>query len=120
MDRDLAVGLKHEACALLRAGSAAFQIASDRGAAITSVDQLALDRRLCAPIDLFEAARERRSIVAAVGFRPDVERRDGRQPVGHLNFSDQIAPPEGDAIEAEIGCSDVEQPLAKEISLEAP
>src|SRR4026207_559921 len=69
MDRDLAVGVEHEACAFLRPGSAAFKIASDRSAAITAVDQLALDRRLCGPVDLFEAARERRRLVGAVRFR---------------------------------------------------
>ena len=119
IDRDLAVGFEHEARALLRAGRAAFEVAADRGAAITAVDQLALDRRLCAPIDLVEAARQRHPVVAAVGFRSDVERRDGGEPVGHLGFGDEIAPAERNAIEAELGGGDVEQPLAKEVSLEA-
>ena len=39
--------------------------------------------------------------------------------IRHLGFRDQIAPAELDAIDAELGGRDVEQPLAKEIGLVA-
>src|SRR5262249_27783217 len=67
IDRDLAVGSEHEARALLGTGCAALEVAADGGAAVAPIDQLALHRRLRAPIDFRTAARERDPIVHAIG-----------------------------------------------------
>ena len=111
---------EHEARALLGAGRAALEVAADAGAVVTPADQLALHRRLRAPIDFRKAARERASVIAAIGFGLDRERFDGGEPVRHLGLRQQVAPAELDPIEAELGRGDVEQPLTKEVGFVAP
>src|SRR4029077_4655924 len=66
-----------------------------------------------------KAALERYPVVTAVGLAREVERLDGGEPIGHLGLGDEIAAPELDAVDAELGGGDVEQPLAKEVGLVA-
>ncbi len=87
---------------------------------IAAVDQLARELRLRRPIELLKAAIERHAVVAAVAFGLDVEHQHRRERVRHRRFRHQIAPPEFDAIDAEIGRHHVEQTLAAEVGFETP
>src|SRR5260370_41014618 len=120
MARALALRFEQGARPLLGAGRAALEGAAEAGAVVTPADQLALHRRLRAPIDFRKAARERASVIAAIGFGLDRERFDGGEPVRHLGLRQQVAPAEFDPIEAELGRGDVEQPLTKEVGFVAP
>src|SRR5262249_12880230 len=95
------------------------KIAADRDAAITPIDQFALHGGFGGPADLRKAALERHPVIAAVGLARKLERLDGCESIGHLGLGDEIAAPELDAVDAELGGGEVEQPLAKEVGLVA-
>ena len=78
----------------------------------------ALQAGLLLPFDFRQAAVERDPVVAAVELLFLLGRRDRCDRIGHLRFGHQVAPPELDAIDAEILRRHVEQPLAEEIALE--
>ena len=90
----------------------------DREAVIAAVDQPALELFLLGPADFGKTALERDLIIAAVELVLALERRDGRDRVGHFGFADEVAPAEFDLIDAEIARRHVEQALAKKIGLE--
>ena len=114
----LAVTFENEPRAFLGPGGASFEVAADSAAAIAAVDQLPIRCSLRAPIDLIEAALQGLAIIAAVGLRCDVQRLHRQHGVGHLRSRNQIAAPKLHPIDAKLGGRDVEQALAKEISLE--
>ena len=111
------VALDDEPRALPGARGSALDVAADADAVVAAVDQLAVQARLLGPVEFGQAALERHPVVAAVAFGLAAEA--GRERVRHLALGDEVAAPELDAIDAEVLCDDVEQPLAEEIGLES-
>ena len=112
-------GIDLEPRRLLGAGRAAFDEAADGEAVMAPVDEPALELRFLRPAEFCEAAVERDPVVAAVDLVLGLERRDGRERIGHGRRRNEVAAPELDAIDAEIGGDHVQQTLAEEIGLEA-
>ena len=104
IDRERAVALDDDARILARAGRAAFDEAGNAEAVIAAVDQLAVERQLVVPAGIRDATIERAGIVAAVarGVAEAVVRAHRRERIRHLRQRDEIAPPDLEAVEAEI------------------
>src|SRR5436190_17559942 len=118
--REVALRLKHDACALLGPGRPALDEAAHGYAVVAAVDQAPLEPRARVPVDLREAAIEGCMVVAAVEFVLALKWGNGGDLIGHLGFCHQIASAQFDAIDAKVGRDDIEQAFAEKIGFEPP
>ncbi len=119
IDRDRAVGLDRGARILL-AGAAALHEGCCGDPLIAAVDEPALQRLLCLPVDLGERTLEGRMVVAGVEISLAFVGHELAGCERKLRLGNQVLAAEVHRIEAEVARDDVEQPLAEEIGLEPP
>ena len=93
IDQDRPVRLDFDTRVLLRTRGAALDETADAQAVIAAVDQLSLQAGLLLPFDLRQAPVEGDAVIAAVELLLLLQRRDGRDLIGHLLLGDQIAAP---------------------------
>src|SRR5262249_4668656 len=86
---------------------------------IMPVVKLALQWRLGSPADFPKATLEGTTVIAAVRRGVEVKLHYLGQRVRHLGFGYEIAPPELDAVDAEVASGHVEQALTKKVGLKA-
>ena len=109
-----------DARVLARPGGAAFDEARQRHAVVAALHHAPVELHLLRPIELRQAAIQRRGVIAAIELLLLFRRRDGGERVGHLVGPRQVAPAEFDRIDAEVLGGHVEQALTEEVGLEAP